>query len=412
MAIDTETKRRSMLGRSLMFLVIAPVPDGTLSSVDRLHIIGFPGTIAPATALTAVNIIGDLSAVPNHVADSIENTLFTGFIEVWDGIYVGGLTSYLHIDSTGKLDMNGNRIDNISDLTLHNSTHEDSDGGRESRINFKGEQGVDPFEETTLARIEVSHDGSGADDKGKIVISTNDGDDADTPTDRMTILANGNVGIGTTDPGYILDVHGDIGFETTGAGAFVNFIRSGTTGGTVDLSGGDFRLTASTNNLILRTDADEDVILDTRNVGIGTTTPTTKLSVNEKTGMTTIGGGCIKLTNKTGGNTVAGQLVLASTGTDDAFETAGANADNTIGIVLDAGIADGSEAWVVESGIADVLIDAGGCTHGDRMISSATAGSADVWNVGGAVATHFQEIGHCLETRVGAGLARVNIHFN
>lgn len=128
--------------------------------------------------------------------------------------------------------------------------------------------------------------------------------------------------------------------------------------------------------------------------------------------LTAIGGYAVKLTNKTGSNTIAGQLVITSTGTDDAFATAGASSDGVIGIVLDGGIADGSEAWVVEGGVADTLIDAGGCTHGDRMISSATAGSADVWNTGGAVATHFQEIGHCLETRVGAGLARVKLHFN
>ena len=131
-----------------------------------------------------------------------------------------------------------------------------------------------------------------------------------------------------------------------------------------------------------------------------------------KSRRTLIGGLAVLLTNKTGSATVAGQLVLSSTGTDDAFATVGANSEETIGIVLDSGIADGSEAWMVESGIADVLIDAGGCTHGDRMIASATAGSADVWNVGGAVATHFREIGHCLETRVGAGLARVKLHFN
>ncbi len=148
------------------------------------------------------------------------------------------------------------------------------------------------------------------------------------------------------------------------------------------------------------------------NVGVRTSSPTILFSVTEKGGITSIGGYVIKLTNKTGGNTIAGQLVIASTGTDDAFATAGANSDAVIGIVLDAGIADGSEAWVIEGGIADVLIDGGGCTHGDRMISSATAGSADVWNTGGAVATHFLEIGHCLETRVGAGLARVKLHFN
>ena len=130
--------------------------------------------------------------------------------------------------------------------------------------------------------------------------------------------------------------------------------------------------------------------------------------------LTSLGGYAIKLTNKTGGNTIAGQLVNVYTATaiDDAFKTISANDENIIGIVLDAGVADGSEAWVVISGIGDVLMDAGGSARGDRIISSATAGSADVWNVGGAVATHFQEIGHCIETRTGAGLARCILHFN
>ena len=130
--------------------------------------------------------------------------------------------------------------------------------------------------------------------------------------------------------------------------------------------------------------------------------------------ITTTGGYAIKLTNKTGGNTVAGQLVnsYVATAIDDAFKTISASDQEIIGIVLDAGIADGSEAWVVISGIADVLMDAGGSARGDRIISSATAGSGDVWNVGGAVATHFQEIGHCIETRIGAGLARCVLHFN
>ena len=78
--------------------------------------------------------------------------------------------------------------------TLHNTTHEDTDGGRESRINFKGEQSGG--EETTLARIEVSHDGAVDDEKGKIVFSTNDGSDTDTPTPRVTIDSAGITKIG------------------------------------------------------------------------------------------------------------------------------------------------------------------------------------------------------------------------
>ncbi len=45
---DTETKRRSVLGMGLMFLCIAPVPDGEVAAVDREHIIGLYAGIAPA----------------------------------------------------------------------------------------------------------------------------------------------------------------------------------------------------------------------------------------------------------------------------------------------------------------------------------------------------------------------------
>lgn len=160
----------------------------------------------------------------------------------------------------------------------------------------------------------------------------------------------------------------------------------------------------------------EDNTLALRNshIGIGTGLPTIPLDVKTKSGNSDIGGFCIKLTNKTGGVTVQGQIVrvYTTTAVDDAFVVCGLNDTNPIGIVLEAGVADGSEAWIVVSGIADVLCDAGGSGRGDRLITSGNiAGSADVWNVGGAVATHFQEIGHCIETRVGAGLARAVIHF-
>ena len=70
-------------------------------------------------------------------------------------------------------------------IVVHNRTHEDTDGGRESRLNFKGEQSGG--EETTLARVEVSHDGAVDDQKGKYKLYTNTGTDADTPTLALTI---------------------------------------------------------------------------------------------------------------------------------------------------------------------------------------------------------------------------------
>ena len=241
-----------------------------------------------------------------------------------------------------------------------------------------------------------------------------DGSTAWNSLGGIVLEVNGNVGIGTTSPGdklHVVDTrtaHGSaaLWIQHTGVNpggtAYGAIIEK--TGACRTNVGGSFSAIGATNNYGL--------IVPDGNAGIGTTTPTQPLSVKEKSCMTAIGGFAIKLTNKTGSSTVAGQLIQTDTTTNDAFATSGANSDDTIGIVLEAGIADGSEAWVVISGIADVLMDSGGSVRGDRIISSATAGSADVWNVGGAVATHFLEIGHCIETRAGAGLARCIVHFN
>ena len=72
-------------------------------------------------------------------------------------------------------------------VTLKNTTEEDTDGGREVRIDFEGEQSGG--EASTLARLEVSHDGAADDEKGKLVISTNDGSDGSAPTTAVTIDA-------------------------------------------------------------------------------------------------------------------------------------------------------------------------------------------------------------------------------
>ena len=74
-------------------------------------------------------------------------------------------------------------------VTLENSTAEDSDGGRESTIQWKGLQSGS--EESTLVKIIGSHDGSSDDQKGKLQIYTNDGSDGDSPTLQVTIDSAG-----------------------------------------------------------------------------------------------------------------------------------------------------------------------------------------------------------------------------
>ena len=134
--------------------------------------------------------------------------------------------------------------------------------------------------------------------------------------------------------------------------------------------------------------------------------------------LTSIGGYAIKLTNKTGGVTVAGQLVEADTATSDAVVLAGIADTDCFGVFLDSGIADSAEAWVVVSGIADVAFDDNvAAVQGNWVATGVAAGYARTSASPAAAPAHFDEIGHCIESvsAGGAGThitARCVLHFN
>lgn len=116
------------------------------------------------------------------------------FYNVENGGFIIGTNNIRRLDITKDGEYGFNEIapetfveftSGVPYITIHNSTHEDADGGRESRLLFKGEQSGG--EETTLVQIEISHDGTADDEKGKVVISLNDGSGGDTPTDQVTI---------------------------------------------------------------------------------------------------------------------------------------------------------------------------------------------------------------------------------
>lgn len=133
--------------------------------------------------------------------------------------------------------------------------------------------------------------------------------------------------------------------------------------------------------------------------------------VGPKSKITSIGGYAIKLTNKTGDRSVAGQIVEISGTTDNAFEIAALDSLAAIGVALDAGPSD-SGVFIVVSGIAEVLADRNDFVRGDRLITSgADAGSAEASNAP-AVAVHFQEIGHALEGATSGNTGKVVLHFN
>ena len=138
-----------------------------------------------------------------------------------------------------------------------------------------------------------------------------------------------------------------------------------------------------------------------------------------KMAITNEGGLAIRLTNKTGAPSIKGYLAHASEAVDDAFDLTPDDVPDNIGIIYEAGIADGAECWIVKNGIVEVYFE-GAVTHGDFVRSQV---NADGGTVGVAVAEneptspfatdkHFQEIGHLIQSTGGAGLARCVIHLN
>lgn len=135
---------------------------------------------------------------------------------------------------------------------------------------------------------------------------------------------------------------------------------------------------------------------------------------------TSEGGLAILLTNKTGAASVKGNCVTPNEGQNNTVKLVPVNVPNCIGVFYESGIADGMKAWIVIAGIADVYFS-GSATRGHLARTGLTA---DVGEVAGQalseafpaapflVDKHFCEIGHVLETRNGAGLAKVVLHFN
>ena len=99
--------------------------------------------------------------------------------------------------STDTVDVTGDitTTDATQEVIIVNNTHEDTDGGREGKVTFKGQQSGG--EETTLAQIQASHDGTSDDEKGDLIFKVNDGSDGASPTERLRIGSDGATTITT-----------------------------------------------------------------------------------------------------------------------------------------------------------------------------------------------------------------------
>jgi hypothetical protein len=140
-----------------------------------------------------------------------------------------------------------------------------------------------------------------------------------------------------------------------------------------------------------------------------------------KTRITPEGGLAVLLTNKTGAASIKGEVVHTNSGQNRSVTKIVVDIPDPIGVFYESGIPDGSEAWVIVAGIAEVyFIDS---TTRGQFARGFLAGDGGSYVIGQALAEpfpaapfasdkHFYELGHILETRVGAGLAKIVLHFN
>lgn len=132
------------------------------------------------------------------------------------------------------------------------------------------------------------------------------------------------------------------------------------------------------------------------------------------------GGLAYWIINKTGAPSFKGAVLETSATTANAVELIGIDDADPIAVVYDDGIADGELMRVVFSGKAQVFfVGSVGFHEFARVTVAADVGAEAGKAIAEVVPTppfstdkHFQEIGHVLEARVGAGLALVNLHFN
>lgn len=127
----------------------------------------------------------------------------------------------------------------------------------------------------------------------------------------------------------------------------------------------------------------------------------------------------IKMINRTGASSVKGLLVSLST-TADREAIKQANEYDTIGVIEEAGVAEGSEMWVWMNGsVCQVMLKDGvGVTRGDILLAADTDGRAiSAANPGSglpATDTHFKECGHVMASQSGGTnqVVLAMLHFN
>ena len=162
--------------------VIISIIDNLNATLDRR---GYPGPESSKSYQSVLRRPSIYTFFDN--ADAIR-----GHIDNYGNMMIGASKPTTMFEISGV----SNSINNnsIPELSITNTTIENTQYSRKTAINFKGYDTINSLNTPiSLSRIETSHYGSGIDKKGIMKVSVNDGNQLNT---MLCLTSNGNIGIG------------------------------------------------------------------------------------------------------------------------------------------------------------------------------------------------------------------------
>jgi len=197
----------SVAGSSTTFLSQVQVGDQLFLNAERRSVTGVASDIALTVSEAFVGTTGDSTTerIPS-ILSAMDRSSNINMIMDADGNLGLGLPnpeSRLHLAGTGA-------ARDLPYLYLSNTTAENTSGGRETRILFKGYKSTSHH---SIGQLEVSHEGTGADKKGKMSLSVNNGT---ALTQGLILNSSGYLGIGSAfNPSVQLEIKAKSTSEAT-----------------------------------------------------------------------------------------------------------------------------------------------------------------------------------------------------